>query len=160
MMNGLWKRAATPEDLNARLMSGPAGHFGIRITAIEPDAVIAEMAVDARHLQPFGILHGGVSVVVSETLGSMACFLTLPEGEICVGLEINANHLAQVRQGDTVTATCRPMHTGRRTQVWQTEIRRADGKLACVSRITCAVIEGGHALTAGRSGGSPQAPEA
>jgi len=141
-MSRLWKRATTPEELNARLTSGPAEHFGIRITAIEDDSLVATMTVDTPHLQPFGILHGGVSVVVSETLGSMACFLTLPEGEICVGLEINANHLAQVRKGDTVTATCRPLHTGRRTQVWQTEIRRGDGKLACVSRITCAVIEG------------------
>jgi 1,4-dihydroxy-2-naphthoyl-CoA hydrolase len=68
--------------------------------------------------------------------------LTLPEDRHAVGLEINANHLAAVLPGQTVRAACRPFHTGRTTQVWQTEIRRADGKLACVSRLTCAVIEG------------------
>jgi 1,4-dihydroxy-2-naphthoyl-CoA hydrolase len=84
-------------------------------------------------------------VVLAETLGSLATILTLPEGQRAVGIEINANHLAPVLPGQTVTAECRPFHTGRRTQVWQTEIRRADGKLACVSRLTCAVLEGGVA---------------
>jgi 1,4-dihydroxy-2-naphthoyl-CoA hydrolase len=156
---GLWKKTATPEQINARLVDGPPGHFGIRITAVEPEAIVAEMTVGPRHLQPHGILHGGVSVVLSETLGSLACFLTLEEGLANVGLEINANHVAPVREGETVTATCRPLHTGRTTQVWQTEIRRPDGKLACVSRLTCAVIEARHAMIAGRSGGTPRAPE-
>ena len=138
----LWKKQATPEQVNARLSEGPPGLFGMRVTAIEADAIQAEMTVAAHHLQPHGILHGGVSVVLAETLGSLGCFLALPEGRVPVGLEINANHVAAVRAGETVTATCRPLHTGRTTQVWQTEIRRADGRLACVSRITCAVLEG------------------
>lgn len=138
----LWKRAATPELINARLAGTAAGLLEIRITEIGDDVLRAEMPVDSRHAQPFGLLHGGVSVVLSETLGSLGCLLTLPEGQLAVGLEINANHMAAVKLGQTVTAECRPLHTGRRTQVWQTEIRRADGKLACVSRLTCAVIEG------------------
>lgn len=142
-MTQLWKRAATPEQINARLSAGgPTAVFGIRVTAIEPAALVAEMPIGPQHLQPQGILHGGVSVVLAETLGTLACILTLPPGQIAVGLEVNANHLAVVREGEVVTATCRPLHTGRRTQVWQTEIHRADGKLACVSRLTCAVIEG------------------
>lgn len=140
----LWRRPATPADVNERLADTAAGLFGIRVTEIRPDAVLAEMTVGAQHLQPHGVLHGGVSVVLAETLGSLACVLTLEEGRRAVGIEVNANHLAAVTPGQTVTATCRPFHTGRRTQVWQTEIRRADGRLACVSRLTCAVLEPGE----------------
>jgi 1,4-dihydroxy-2-naphthoyl-CoA hydrolase len=140
-MTTLWKQPANPDEINARLAAGVAGLLGIRVTEVLPDALRAEMPVEARHLQPFGLLHGGVSVVLAETLGSLATVLTLPEGRRAVGIEINANHLAPVLPGQTVTAECRPFHTGRRTQVWQTEIRRADGKLACVSRLTTAVLE-------------------
>lgn len=117
------------------------GLFGIRILEVGPDFIRAEMPVDERHAQPFGILHGGASVVLAETLGSMASMLTLPEDRMAVGLEVNANHVASVPKGETVTAICRPLHVGRSTQVWQTEIRRADGKLACVSRLTTAVVD-------------------
>jgi 1,4-dihydroxy-2-naphthoyl-CoA hydrolase len=137
----IWKRPATPEAVNAKLAQGASGVFGIRVTAILPDSVQAEMTIGPQHLQPHGIVHGGVSVVVAETLGTLCCILALPEGRHAVGIEVNANHLAAMRAGETVTAECRPFHTGRRTQVWQTEIRRADGKLACVSRLTCAVID-------------------
>lgn len=138
--SSIWKRPASPEAVNARAKNTVIALLGIEITEIGPDYLRATMLVDERHVQPFGLLHGGVNVVVSETLGSMACYLTLPEGQHCVGLEVNANHLAGVRKGERVTAECRPMHVGRSTQVWQTEIRRADGKLACVSRLTCAVL--------------------
>ncbi|WP_203074714.1 hotdog fold thioesterase [Falsiroseomonas ponticola] len=138
----LWKRDWTPDQINERSADSMAGQLGIRITRITEDALHAEMPVDHRTAQPFGLLHGGASVVLSETLGSLASIMTLPEGQIAVGLEVNANHLAGVKRGETVTAICRPLHTGRRTQVWQTEIRRADGKLACVSRLTTAVVEG------------------
>ena len=141
----LWQRAATVEAVNARLARGVSGLLGLRLTAILEDALRAEMPVDERHLQPFGLLHGGVNVVVSETLGSLGCLLTLPEHLHAVGIEVNANHMASVTAGQLVTAACRPLHTGRRTQVWQTEIRRGDGKLACVSRLTCAVVEGASA---------------
>jgi 1,4-dihydroxy-2-naphthoyl-CoA hydrolase len=137
----LWKRPATAEAINARMTNTAPGLLGIRITEVAPDALHAEMPVDARHAQPMGLLHGGVSVVLAETLGTIGCVLTLPEGLHAVGLEVNANHVAGVPVGARVTAVCRPLHTGRRTQVWQTEIRREDGRLACVSRLTCAVIE-------------------
>lgn len=138
----IWKRAATVEAANAKLAQGASGVFGIRITEILADAVRAEMTIGPQHLQPHGIVHGGVSVVVAETLGTFCTILALPEGRHAVGIEVNANHLAMMRPGETVTAECRPLHTGRRTQVWQTEIRRADGRLACVSRLTCAVLDG------------------
>ncbi|MGG5887846.1 hotdog fold thioesterase [Falsiroseomonas sp. HC035] len=137
----LWKRDWTPDQINARMAETTAGLLSIAITRIEADALHATMPVDTRHVQPFGLLHGGVSVVLSETIGSVACMMTLGEAHRAVGIEINANHMAGVKQGDTVTAICRPMHTGARTQVWQTEIRRGDGKLACVSRLTCAVVD-------------------
>jgi 1,4-dihydroxy-2-naphthoyl-CoA hydrolase len=141
-MTAIWQRQASLEAINARLARGAAGVFGITVTALLPDALQAEMPVEARHLQPMGALHGGVSVVLAETLGTLGCILALPEDRRAVGLEVNANHMASVAPGQVVTALCRPLHLGRTTQVWQTEIRRADGKLACVSRLTCAVIEG------------------
>lgn len=138
----LWRRPASPDAINARMMSGTApGLLGIRITAVTEAGLEAEMPVDERHIQPYGILHGGISVVLSETLGSLAAVCASPEGQVVVGLEVNANHLAPVPKGQVVTATCRPLHVGRSTQVWQTEIRRADGKLACVSRLTAAVMD-------------------
>ena len=143
-MTSLWNRPATPEDVNARLAGTAAAVVGVRVTEIRDDALVAEMAVGPQHLQPHGILHGGVSVLLAETIGTVACVLTLPEGRRAVGIEVNANHLAAVAPGQVVTALCRPFHTGRRTQVWQTEIRRADGRLACVSRLTCAVLEAGE----------------
>jgi 1,4-dihydroxy-2-naphthoyl-CoA hydrolase len=97
------------------------------------------MPVDVRTVQPFGLLHGGASVALAETLGSVACQLTLEPGFQAVGLEINANHLKGVRQG-LVTGTARPVHTGRTTQVWQIEIIDEAGDLVCLSRITMAII--------------------
>ena len=137
----IWKRELQPGPLSDRTPNCLPAAFGIVITEVGPDYLLAEMPVDERHIQPFGILHGGASVVLSETLGSLASTLTAPEGMGVVGLEVNANHIAAVRKGETVTATCRPLHIGRTTQVWQTEIRRADGKLACVSRLTTAMVE-------------------
>ncbi len=140
----LWKKPASPEAIEARMAGSLPGLFGIRILEVGEDFLRAEMPVDERHAQPFGLLHGGASVVLAETLGTLGCYLSLPPGQHAVGLEVNANHVAGVPKGQTVTAICRPLHTGRTTHVWQTEIRRADGKLACVSRLTCAVIaEGG-----------------
>lgn len=127
--------------MEARFAGSLPGLFGIRIIEVGPDFIRAEMPVDERHAQPFGILHGGASVVLAETLGSMASALTLPEGRMAVGLEVNANHVASVPKGETVSAICRALHVGRSTQVWQTEIRRADGKLACVSRLTTAIVD-------------------
>lgn len=138
----LWKRDWTAEGITDRMPGTVSGLLGIRVTRVDPDALHAEMPVDERHVQPFGLLHGGVSVVLSESLGTIGCIMTLPEPQLAVGIEVNANHLLGVRRGLVVTATCRPLHVGRRTQVWQTEIFRPDGRLACVSRLTCAVLEG------------------
>ena len=136
----IWKKSASAQEANERLATSASGHLGLRITEIGPDVLRAAMRLDHRHVQPWRVLHGGISLVVSETLGSVGAFLARPEGFHVVGIEINANHLAPVPEGQEITAECRPLHTGRSTQVWQTEIRREDGRLACVSRITCAVL--------------------
>ena len=97
------------------------------------------MPVDDRTRQPYGLLHGGASVLLAETLGSSAGMMCVREGEGCVGIEINANHLNAVREGK-VTGTARPLKVGRRTQVWEIRIEDDAGQLACISRLTLAVI--------------------
>lgn len=113
--------------------------LGIRFTEIGPDYVRGTMPVDARTHQPYGLLHGGASVALAETLGSTAAGLCVEEGEGVVGIEINANHLRGVREG-IVTGTARPLHVGRSTQVWEIRIEDEAGQLVCVSRLTLAVI--------------------
>ena len=114
--------------------------LGIVFSAIGPDWLSATMPVDERTRQPYGLLHGGASVLLAETLGSSAGNLCAGEGRRCVGIEINANHLRAVRDG-MVTGTARPLHVGARTQVWEIRIEDARGRLACVSRLTLAVVE-------------------
>ncbi|HWG10109.1 MAG TPA: hotdog fold thioesterase [Rhodanobacteraceae bacterium] len=111
----------------------------IRITEIGDDFLRGTMPVDARTHQPYGILHGGASVALAETLGSTAAMLCCEEGMACVGLEINANHLRAVRDG-RVIGTARPIHIGRNTQVWEIRIENEAGQLTCISRLTMAVI--------------------
>lgn len=112
----------------------------IRFTDVGDDWLRGTMPVDHRTRQPFGLLHGGASVVLAETLGSSAALLTLDvEKEVAVGLDINANHIRGVR-GGIVTGTARAVHLGRTTQVWEIRIEEEQGKLVCVSRLTMAVI--------------------
>lgn len=106
------------------------------------DSLTARMPVDERHVQPQRVLHGGASVVLAETVGSVAANLVVDTAtHYCVGLDINANHLRGVREGGAVTATARPIHLGRSTQVWSIEIRdEASEALVCVSRLTMSVL--------------------
>jgi uncharacterized protein (TIGR00369 family) len=115
-------------------------HLGIVFTEAGEDWVRATMPVDPHTRQPYGLLHGGASVVLAETLGSSAGNLCLDTREqMAVGLEINANHLRAVREG-TVTGTARALHVGRTTQVWEIRIEDARGRAVCVSRLTLAVV--------------------
>lgn len=114
--------------------------LGIHFTAFGDDWLRGTMPVDHRTQQPFGLLHGGASVVLAETLGSSAALLTLDvEKELAVGLDINANHIRGVRSG-IVTGTAKAVHLGRTTQVWEIRIEEESGKLVCLSRLTMAVI--------------------
>ena len=118
-------------------------HLGIVFTAAGDDWLQATMPVDARTKQPYGLLHGGASVVLAETLGSSAGNLCVdPTQQVCVGLEINANHLRAARSG-VVTGTARALHVGRTTQVWEIRIEDEHGRLVCISRLTLAVVPRG-----------------
>ena len=113
--------------------------LGIAVLEATPERVVATMPVEARVHQPFGLLHGGASVALAETVASIGGALSVGPEQQVVGLEINANHLRAVRAG-LVTGTATPLHQGRTTQVWQVEIRDEEDRLVCVSRCTLAVL--------------------
>lgn len=136
----LFRGNSSVDDLNALSRETAMATLGIVFTEIGPDFVRATMPVDERSRQPYGLLHGGASVLLAETLGSTAGNLCVGPDERCVGIEINANHLAAVREG-RVTGTARPLHVGGRTQVWEIRIEDEVGRLVCVSRLTLAVIQ-------------------
>ena len=134
-----FRRTTTLEALNALSRGTAMEPLGIVFTELGPDYLRGTMPVDARTRQPYGLLHGGASALLAETLGSSAGGLCVDEGQGVVGIEINANHLAGVRSG-LVTGTARPLHVGRSTQVWEIRIEDEGGRLACVSRLTLAVV--------------------
>ncbi len=115
-------------------------HLDMQFTAIGDDFLCGTMPVDHRTQQPYGILHGGASVALAETLGSIASALVVDTNHFkCVGLEINANHIRSVRTG-LVTGTCKPIHIGKSTHVWDIRICNDDQKLVCISRLTVAIL--------------------
>lgn len=136
----IWNK---PIDFEAaqRMFVGTLGEaMGMRFVAFGDDWLSASIPVDSRTRQPFGLLHGGASVALAETLGSYGGWLCLPPGAgQAVGVEINANHLRAVREGEVV-GTARPIHLGRSTQVWETRIVDAQQRLVCLSRMTLAVV--------------------
>ena len=133
-----WPEGTTLAALNARSAGTLMEALGIVFTELGEGYLRATMPVDARTHQPYGLLHGGASVALAETLGSSAGML-MSDGNAVVGLEINANHLRAVRSG-IVTGTARPIHLGRSTQVWEIRIEDGRGRLACIARMTGAVI--------------------
>ena len=136
----IWKIDVTPQQLNQSGDNTMVSHCGIEIIEVGEDFIRGTMPVDHRTVQPFGLLHGGASVVLAETLGSIAGGLTVEMGvETVVGLEINANHVKSAREG-LVTGTARPVHIGRRTQIWEIRIENEKNELVCISRLTLAVI--------------------
>ena len=137
----IWRALKTLEELNAPQPTLHT-HLDIKIIEIGADFLRGTMPVDARTLQPHGLLHGGASVVLAETLGSVAAGMCVEPGYTVVGQEINANHVRSARSG-LVTGTTRPVHIGARTHVWTIDIVDAAGKLVCISRLTIAVIKRG-----------------
>ena len=135
----IFPRLPTPEILNSFNKNTLAQTLGIEITEIGANFLRGRMPVDARTHQPFGLLHGGASVALAETLGSCAGHLTLTDDRMVVGLEINANHVRGAKSG-FVYGTARPLHLGGRTQVWEIKIEDESNALVCISRITLAVI--------------------
>lgn len=139
----IWHGTPTLASLNAAGVNTLIRHVDIHFIAIGDGFLTATMPVDARTHQPYGVLHGGASVVLAETLGSTAAMLCVdPSKYLCVGQEINANHLRAVRRG-RVTGTTRPVHVGGRSQVWAIDIVNDDGELTCISRLTVAVVRAG-----------------
>ncbi|MEN9538476.1 MAG: hypothetical protein RLZZ126_711 [Pseudomonadota bacterium] len=135
----LWKQTHDVAHYT-RIHRGTAPEaLGLEFLEVGPDYLKGRVPVDSRTRQPYGILHGGVSVVLAETLGSCAASAAVPPGYRVVGLDINANHIRAAREG-WVTGTARPVHVGRSTQVWQIDMVNDAGELTCVSRITMAVL--------------------
>jgi 1,4-dihydroxy-2-naphthoyl-CoA hydrolase len=139
----IWRSLLTVEELNAGRAGTILEHIGVEFTQIGEDFVRGTMPVDGRTRQPYGLLHGGASVALAESLGSTGATMCIDTQQYqCVGQEINANHLRPARQG-FVTGTARPVHLGGRTHVWGIEIVNEAGKLVCISRLTVAVIRRG-----------------
>jgi 1,4-dihydroxy-2-naphthoyl-CoA hydrolase len=135
----IWKKPVSVAELTAIHVDTAVGHLGIEFLEVGDDFISARVPVDTRTKQPYGLLHGGVSVVLAETLGSCGAAFSSPEGHRAVGLDINANHLKSATSG-WVTGVARPVHIGRTTQVWQIDLHNEAGELTCVSRITMAVL--------------------
>ncbi|MGZ3975720.1 MAG: hotdog fold thioesterase [Flavisolibacter sp.] len=137
----IWYRQFSLEDLKGRGLGTMVEHLGITITEIGDDYLKGTMPVDHRTIQPMGILHGGASVALAETLGSLAAnYVVDNQIKYCVGLDINANHIRAARKG-LVTGVARPLHIGSSTQVWSIEITDEEDRLVCISRLTMAVLD-------------------
>ena len=139
----IWKIKPSLEILQQIGVNTLSDNLGIEFVEFGADYLTAKMPVDHRTVQPFRILHGGASVALAETLGSVASVLTLEQGakKQVVGVEINANHLSSAREGSFVLGTVKPIRIGRSIQVWNIEIKDESGKLICISRLTCAVVD-------------------
>ena len=135
----IWKQPISVELLNETSANTAVSHLGIEFLEVGDDFIRARVPVDARTIQPYGLLHGGVAVALAETLGSCGAAYSAAPGHRTVGLDINANHLKGTTSG-WVTGITRPIHLGRSTQVWQIELRNDAGELTCVARITMAVL--------------------
>ena len=135
----IWQKPISVELLTAGTRKTADEHLGIEFLEVGDDYLVGRVPVDERTRQPYGLLHGGVSVVLAETLGSCGAAFSCPPGYRAVGLDINANHLRGVSSG-WVTATARPLHRGHTTHVWQIELRDDAGNMSCISRITMAIL--------------------
>lgn len=135
----IWTRPISVEELTSIHKDTAPAHLGLEFLEVGDDYIVGRVPVDARTKQPYGLLHGGVSVVLAETLGSCGAIHCAPPGHRVVGLDINANHIRGATAG-WVTGRTTPVHVGRSTQVWHIELRNDAGELTCVSRLTMAVL--------------------
>lgn len=141
-MNVIWfNPALSLEELQLLGANTMGDHLGIRWEEVGPDFLVASMPVDNRTKQPYGLLHGGASVTLAETIGSVGAAMSVnPEKFIAVGMEVNANHIRSARDG-RVFGTARPLHRGASSQVWEIRIEDQQGKLVCISRLTVAILK-------------------
>ncbi len=138
MMTSIWKCPVSVETLTAIHVDTTVAHLGIEFLEVGDDFLRARAPVDPRTRQPLGILHGGISVLLAETLGSCGAAFASPPPHRALGLDINANHIRSVSEG-WVTGTARPVHIGRTTHVWQIDLTNDKGQLTCVARLTMAI---------------------
>jgi len=138
----IWKkRTVSIDDLNALSANTLGAHLDMRFIEVNDTQLIATMPVDARTHQPYGLLHGGASAALAETVGSVASWLTVnPETHLAVGIEINCNHVRGKKEG-VVTAVASPLHIGATTHVWDIRISDEHQKLICISRLTVAIVK-------------------
>jgi 1,4-dihydroxy-2-naphthoyl-CoA hydrolase len=137
----IWHKESTLEELRQRGIGTMVEHLGITVTEVGEDFLKGTMPVDNRTVQPMGILHGGASVALAETLGSLAANYAVDnQKKYCVGLDINANHVRAASKG-VVTGIAKPLHLGSTTQVWSIEITDEEDRLVCISRLTMAVLD-------------------
>ena len=136
----IWFMPITLDDINLRSANTAASHLNIKFTEVGTDCLVATMPIGRKSVQPLGLLHGGISVALAETVASSAANYCVDQQEFyCVGLDINANHIKSVNKG-MVAATARPLHLGRKTHVWEIKIKDDSDSLVCISRLTVAVI--------------------
>ncbi|MEO7293273.1 MAG: hotdog fold thioesterase [Ginsengibacter sp.] len=141
MMSIWFNKSLATENINAFGKETMAAYLGIQLVEIGDDFLKLSMPVDERTRQPFGVLHGGASCVLAETIGSFASALVIDlDKYICMGLDINANHVRSAKSG-LVIANCTPLHLGKTTHVWDIKIYNEDEKLVCISRLTVAILE-------------------
>jgi 1,4-dihydroxy-2-naphthoyl-CoA hydrolase len=138
-MAAIWTRPISVQHLTEMHKDTAPAHLGMEFLEVGDDFIKGRVPVDTRTRQPYGLLHGGVSVVLAETLGSCGAAYSCPPGHRAVGLDINANHLRGATSG-WVTGVTRPVHIGRTTQVWHIDLHDDQGRLTCVSRITMAIL--------------------
>ncbi|KXF83120.1 hotdog fold thioesterase [Enterovibrio coralii] len=136
----IWKKPISIDGLNATSENTLMEHLGIRYTEFDDNSLSGSMPVDHRTHQPMGMLHGGASVVLAESLGSLAANMAVEENKYCVGLDINANHIRAMRSG-VVHGKATAVHLGATTHVWQIEMTDERGRLVCTSRLTMAVLQ-------------------
>lgn len=137
----IWQVEPTTDQLNNLCRDSMVDHLEIQFTEVGENYLSAKMPVDHRTHQPHGILHGGASVTLAETIGSVAANIVVDSSKkFCVGMEINANHVRSVRSG-FVTGTARPVHLGKSSQIWEIKINNDENQLVCISRLTMAVID-------------------
>jgi len=141
-VDSIWKKNYSIDYINQIYTTNSIlGHLGIKFTEIDKNCLKATMPVDHRTMQPLGILHGGASAVLAETLGSAASLLVLDDEHYSVGLEIKANHIRSVTKG-IVTGIVLPIHIGRTTHIWDISIKDEQGRLVCISRLTLMIMKG------------------
>ena len=136
----IWQKPVDVDSLNRFIRDSMVSHIGIEFTEVGRDYLRATMPVDERTCQPFGVLHGGASVALMETLGSAAAYCCVDDTKICVGVEINANHVRRAESG-YVEGKTEPVHVGSTLHVWKTEICDASGQLISTGRMTVAVLD-------------------